>query len=103
MKRYAAHYVWSGKTGFLKQQVIEMEKEKVCRIFPLSEEIESVEWFPGVIVLTAKKNLTMKAIKQVLSTPEKGDNSHPLYAYLLYPFNFTLMQPVCETRHRQLR
>ena len=103
MKRFAAHYVWSVKTGFKKQQVVEVEGEEVSRIFPLTEEIESVEWLPGVIVLTSGKDLAIETLKQVLLHPnDVGDNS-PLYAYLLYPFDFTLMQPVSETRHRQLR
>lgn len=80
-----------------------MEEEKVCRIFPLSEEMESVEWFPGVIVLTTEKGLPMEAIKQMLQKREQDNKSLPLYAYLLYPFDFILMQPVDETRHRQLR
>lgn len=103
MKRYAAHYMWSENSGFQKQQVVEMKGEEVYRIFPLSEEIESVEWFPGVIVLTTKKGLTLEEVKQVLRKPEEANSTHPLYAYLMYPFNFILMQPADETRHRQLR
>ena len=38
--------------GFIKQQVVEITDEGVVRdTFPLTEEIESVEWMPGVIVL----------------------------------------------------
>lgn len=103
MKRFAAHYVWSGKTGFQKQQVVEIEGGEVRRIFPLSEEIESVEWFSGVIMLTPEKNLTMEAMRQLLREPGKNENKGSLHAYLLYPFDFISMQPVCETRHRQLR
>lgn len=102
MKRFASHYVWSGNAGFQKHQAIEMKGEEVYRIFPLTEETESVEWFPGVIVLTTEKGLELEAIKQILYKRE-NNTSHPLYAYLLYPFDFILMQLVCETRHRQLR
>ena len=68
MKRFASHYLYVPDTGFLKQHVIEVEEEYVVNFFPLTEEIESVEWMPGVIELV----------------PEKGK----LRAYLLYPFNF---------------
>lgn len=65
MKRFASHYLYVPDTGFLKQHVIEVEEEYVVNFFPLTEEIESVEWMPGVIELV----------------PEKGK----LRAYLLYP------------------
>lgn len=83
MKRYASHYLFLPEGDFLKQQVIELEEGGVTRIFPLTEEIESVEWMPGVIVLC----------------PENDK----LVPYLLYPFDFILMQPVAETRRRLLR
>ena len=67
MKRFASHYLYAPDTGFLKQQVV---------------EIESVEWLPGVIELTQVKD--------------------KFCAYLLFPFDFTMMQPVAETRRRQL-
>ena len=83
MKRFASHYLYVPDTGFLKQHVIEVKEEYVVNFFPLTEEIESVEWMPGVIELV----------------PEKGK----FRAYLLYPFNFQTMQPVAGTRHRLLR
>ena len=55
MKRYAAHYLFLPKVGFIKQQVVEITTEGVVQnIFPLKEEIESVEWFPGVIALISE-------------------------------------------------
>ena len=68
MKRFASHYLYAPDTGFLKQQVVEMEGEYVVRFFPLTEEIESVEWLPGVIELTQVKD--------------------KFCAYLLFPFEF---------------
>ena len=39
----------------MKQQVVEITDEGVVRgVFPLTEEIESVEWMPGVIVLLSE-------------------------------------------------
>ena len=52
MKRFASHYLFMTDVGFIKQQVVEITDEGVVRdTFPLTEEIESVEWMPGVIVL----------------------------------------------------
>lgn len=48
MKRFAAHYLFVPGSGFLKQYAIEIEGGYICHIFPFSEEIESVEWFPGI-------------------------------------------------------
>lgn len=55
MKRFAAHYLFVPGSGFLKQYAIEIEGGYICYIFPFSEEIESVEWFPGVILLTPQE------------------------------------------------
>ena len=55
MKRFASHYLYVPDTGFLKQHVIEVEEEYVVNFFPLTEEIESVEWMPGVIELVPEK------------------------------------------------
>ncbi|MBC8594486.1 hypothetical protein H8744_14825 [Oscillospiraceae bacterium N12] len=82
MKRFASHYLYIPEKGYLKQFVIEMEEEFVAKFFPLTEEIESVEWMPGVIELI----------------PDRGS----FRAYLLYPFDFTSMQPVAETQRKQL-
>lgn len=85
MKRYASHYLFVPDIGFLKQYAVELNEGQVVNFFPLTEEIESVEWMPGVIVLEA----------DILTSG--------LTPYLLYPFDFTTMQPVAETRRRQLR
>lgn len=87
MKRYASHYLYVPDIGFLKQQVVELDEGRFVRFFPLTEEIESVEWMPGVIVLSEEPN-----------TPQLG-----WVPYLLYPFDFTTMQPVAETRRRLLQ
>ncbi|MEG0887554.1 MULTISPECIES: hypothetical protein [Bacteroides] len=85
MKRFASHYLFVPDMGFLKQYVVELDEGRVVRYFPLTEEIESVEWMPGVIVLSTEK-------------AEKYFS-----AFLLFPFDFTTMQPVAETQRRQLR
>ena len=85
MKRFASHYLFVPESGFLKQYEVELEEERVVRFFPLTEEIESVEWMPGVIVLSKEK------AEDLFS------------AFILYPFDFTTMQPVAETQRKQLR
>ena len=128
MKRFASHYLLIPAVGYMKQQVVEITDEGVaCSVFPLAEEIESVEWMPGVIVLLSEsqveeikntgmilKNIpvfqfnfpivsdqTSQCFKEALAASEK--RGEVLFPYLFYPFDFTSMQPVDGTRHRLLR
>ena len=128
MKRFASHYLLIPAVGYMKQQVVEITDEGVVRgVFPLTEEIESVEWMPGVIVLLSEsqmeeikntgmilKNIpvfqfnfpivsdqTSQCFKEALAASEK--RGEVLFPYLFYPFDFTSMQPVDGTRHRLLR
>lgn len=128
MKRFASHYLLIPGVGFVKQQVVEISGEGVAQnIFPLTEEVESVEWLPGVIVLLPVhqmeeiKNTGMVAknipvfqqnlpvliaasfctLNDFLDTSRK--NGEVLFPYLFYPFDFTSMRPVDGTRHRLLR
>ena len=125
MKRFASHYLLIPAVGYMKQQVVEITDEGVVRgVFPLTEEIESVEWMPGVIVLLSEsqmeeikntgmilKNIPVFQINlpNILnqssrcfeeSLKEKGE---VLFPVLFYPFDFISMQPVDGTRHRLLR
>lgn len=113
MKRYASHFIFIPGYGYLKQYVVEVEKGCVVSVFPLTEEIEGVEWFPGVIaLLTAKGDVPAKlhdifqkqkeVLKEAPETFYKDQSLSKLIPYLFYPFDFTTMQPVGGTRHRQL-
>ena len=125
MKRFAAHYLLLPDVGFIRQQVVEIADEGYVRdVFPLTEEIESVEWMPGLIALLPvneikntemfSKNIsvfqfnfpivsdqTSQSFKEDLAASEK--RGEVLFPYLFYPFDFTSMQPVAGTRHRLLR
>ena len=125
MKRFAAHYLLLPDVGFIRQQVVEIADEGYVRdVFPLTEEIESVEWMPGLIALLPvneikntemfSKNIsvfqfnflivsdqTSQCFKEALAASEK--RGEVLFPYLFYPFDFTSMQPVAGTRHRLLR
>lgn len=128
MKRFASHYLFMPDVGFIKQQVVEITDEGVVRdTFPLTEEIESVEWMPGVIVLLpadqleeikntgmilknipvfqinlpSVSNQSSQCFNEYLQEAEKKGEA--LFPYLFYPFDFTSMQPVDGTRHRLLR
>ena len=58
MKCFASHYLLIPAVGYMKQQVVEITDEGVVRgVFPLTEEIESVEWMPGVIVLLSESQM----------------------------------------------
>lgn len=114
MKRFASHYLYVPKYGFLKQHVVETTDEGYASaIFLLTEEIESVEWFPGVIVLAPDagnnldhfyKELKVTFNQTITTMADMESISHlKLSVYLLYPFDFTSMQPVAGTRRKQLR
>ena len=128
MKRFASHYLFMPDVGFIKQQVVEITDEGVVRdTFPLTEEIESVEWMPGVIVLLPSDQLeeiknTGMILKNIPvfqinpsnilnqssrcfeeSLKELKEKGEVLFPVLFYPFDFISMQPVDGTRHRLLR
>lgn len=128
MKRFASHYLFMPDVGFIKQQVVEITDEGVVRdTFPLTEEIESVEWMPGVIVLLPTDQLeeiknTGMILKNIPvfqinpsnilnqssrcfeeSLKELKEKGEVLFPVLFYPFDFISMQPVDGTRHRLLR
>ena len=128
MKRFASHYLFMPDVGFIKQQVVEITDEGVVRdTFPLKEEIESVEWMPGVIVLLPADQLeeiknTGMILKNIPvfqinpsnilnqssrcfeeSLKELKEKGEVLFPVLFYPFDFISMQPVDGTRHRLLR
>lgn len=84
MRRYASHYLMHPSAGLLKQQVVEVEQGVAVGHFPLQEEIEDVEWLPGVIALEA-------------------DGEGHLLPFWMYPYDLIQMQPVGGTQRRQLR
>ena len=128
MKRFASHYLLIPAVGYMKQQVVEITDEGVVRgVFSLTEEIESVEWMPGVIVLLSESQMEeIKNIGMILknipvfqinpsnilnqssrcfeeSLKELKEKGEVLFPVLFYPFDFISMQPVDGTRHRLLR
>ncbi len=110
MKRYTSHYLlWSG-IGYLKQFAVEMQDGYVRRIFPCTQERESVEWHPGVLLLLPEgmdfpeKNpaffmAPVIAPEQFAETIPDDFPQKQWKAFLVYPFDFTSMQPVDETQH----
>ena len=130
MKCFASHYLLIPAVGYMKQQVVEITDEGVVRgVFPLTEEIESVEWMPGVIVLLSESQMeeiknTGMILKNIPvfqinlpsasvshqssrcfeeSLKELKEKGEVLFPVLFYPFDFISMQPVDGTRHRLLR
>ena len=113
MKRYASHFIFIPGYGYLKQYVVEVKQGSAVSVFPLTEEIEGVEWFPGVIALlderdssSAESHGIFQKQKDILTeVPEsfcKEKLLSGLIPYLFYPFDFTTMPPADGTRHRQL-
>lgn len=114
IKRFASHFIFLPGYGYLKQYVVGVEEGRVVSVFPLTEEIEGVEWFPGVIVLLNNEEdisegysgIFQKSSEVLEELPEffcQETFPSGISAYLFYPFDFTTMQPVGGTRHRPLR
>lgn len=108
MKRYASHYLYLPGHGFLWHYVVQMHRNRVEALFPMSDEIESTEWQPGVIVLVSSEAgvpaLSFNS-KDILSEVpvEVVEHVSCLVPVLLFPFDFTRMEPVSETRHKLLQ
>ncbi len=85
MKRYAAHYLYGFAVEFDGLAVVELDNGIVSSFFPLKEEIYSVIWLGGVIILSGRKdylwdgNLSLPEIVSCLV--EKTNIKEPLYAY----------------------
>lgn len=86
LKRYASHVLIHPCLGCMKQQVVELEDGRFLYAYPLTEELEDVEWLPGAIVVQ----------------PNAGSGEY-LVVWHYYPFDLTTMRPVDETRRRLLR
>lgn len=113
MKRFAAHFIFLPGHGYLKQHVVEVVEGQAISVFPLTEEIESAEWLPGVIALLSENETTEGCYAEFKRHPEilnglpltfrKEVFPSGLMPYLFYPFDFTAMQPADGIRHKLLR
>lgn len=114
IKRFASHFIFLPGYGYLKQYVVGVEEGRVVSVFPLTEEIEGVEWFPGVIVLLNNEEDISEGYSGIFQKSSEVLEEFPevfcqetfpsgISAYLFYPFDFTTMQPVGGTQHRPLR
>lgn len=109
MKRYASHFLFLPEYGYLKQSVVETQNGVAVCIFPLTEEIEDVEWLPGAIALLPNpENSTIKELLQsfsgnLLKTCPSSFNWNSRVVPIYFPcFDIKTMQPVSGTRHKQL-
>lgn len=112
MKRFASHFLFLPAYGYLKQYAIETEEGMVVRLFPLTEEIENVEWLPGAIVLLTQNELKepdtifslTNASRNLLITPPSFiDESCGLMPVYFPNFDTTTLLPAAGTRHKLLR
>ena len=79
MKRFAAHYLLLPDVGFIRQQVVEITDEGYVRdVFPLTEEIESVEWMPGLIALLPENKIknTEMFLKRLFADAVRASLKH---------------------------
>ncbi len=106
MKRYAAHYLYLPRYGYLKGHAVEITPERTCRLFPLPEEAEDVAWLPGVIALLPSQEEpsfgTAPRMASLPATLQEGLLPAGTTPYYYYPFDFTAMRPCDGTRRRQL-
>lgn len=112
MKRYASHYVLSPDMEWIRLHVVEVDGGEI-KLYPVSEELHSIEWLPGVILLLPKngnairqesylQDIFILAKHSSLQETFLTIRSEEWEIFYLSPFDFTLMQPVSETRRRQL-
>lgn len=85
MKRYAASYIYLSHGQVYKQFVVELEGEKVTRLFPLKQEIESTVWLDGIILLSSFSSYTLKMRTTFMGLLKNlcNQNAVPIYAYHL--------------------
>lgn len=113
MKRYASHFLFLPGYGYLKQYVIETEEGCVVHAFPLTEEIENVEWLPGAIVLLTPQELqecdndsagiSLKFPHNLLKNfPTLVYRDYGIFPVYFSNFDITTMLPVSGTRHKLL-
>lgn len=113
MKRFAAHFIFLPGYGYLKQYVVEVVEGQAVSVFPLTEEIESAEWFPGVIALLSEKEIVEDCCTEFKRHPDILNEPPPIFRKeafpsglmpcLFYPFDFTEMRPADGIRHKQLQ
>lgn len=56
-KRYAANYTYIVDYGYFKQHIVETENGLVARFFPLTSEVPSVVWLPGMLIIYPKNTV----------------------------------------------
>lgn len=108
MKRYASHFLFLPRYGFLERRVVELQEGRVSRVFPLTEEVENTEWMPGVIALLPPDADAMpdfsRSPRKLPAMPSAigAAQLRACVPVLFFPFDFTAMQPVAGTRRRPL-
>lgn len=108
MTCFAAHYLFLPGHGFLKQQAIEVEGNRIRRVFPLTEEVENTLWQAGVIALlpagSPVSTLSFSPSDVLDKLPEDvAETLEQLTPVWFTPFDLRVRKPVAETRHTQLR
>ena len=92
MERYAAHYLYGPVGEYCKQGVVELEDGIVSSFFPLREEVHSVSWLGGVIILSGRKDYRWNgsfSLPEIVSHLVEGiSKDAPLYAYHINRIDF---------------
>lgn len=109
MKRFASHFLFLPAYGYLKQYAIETEEGMVVRLFPLTEEIENVEWLPGAIVLLTQDELKeLDTNSPLVNAPQNYSKTSAEFYYnstrilVKFPQNLLMALPPSIEGHCQL-
>lgn len=101
MKRFASHYLYLPGYGFLKQYVIEVKSSgEINRFFPLIDEMASIEWMPGVLIVSSDSTIKENCfdISDILEELPGNFLSEitgkKILLFRIYPFDFVNMKPI---------
>lgn len=82
MRRLASHFLIAPDL-LSKNGVIEINNQKLIRIFSLNEEIESAAWFPGILILSSHQIDVTKINSEMINAI--GENISSFIADYLSP------------------
>lgn len=89
----------------MKQHTVEITPAgSINRIFPLIDEMASVEWFPGVLVLSFESFLNENLFNTNVILKELPENfiseiaGKSISFFRAYPFDFVNLKPTPDTQ-----
>ena len=92
-KCFASHYLYHPVHQFQKQVIVELENGIYIRSYPLSEEVHSVIWLGGIIILSHQTDLKINGninfnFNDLIISISSEMKGLSLYAYYLNNLDF---------------